>query len=257
MSARVIVVAEDRLGFELATSLCDRVVAERSEWLHDHWADETSRSAFRVWSKLDLATQQRWTTRADIKRLSAGRRQTHGLKAEGALVYKAVKLAHAERTEGEAVAVIVVHDTDGDEGALESMKDGRDRALEMTTDRTKSEALVAAPHPEVEAWVAAGFAPESEEEERRLAVEHARLGFNPVAEPHRLSSRKRFDTRDAKRICAALLGCDHGNDTERWSRCWEDTPLDLLEERGAGAHLRAFTGEVGERLLPVLGDRIR
>jgi hypothetical protein len=253
MSRRFVVVAEDRLGFTLTTALCDRVVAERSGWLRDHWSDETSRRSFRAWEKLDASTPAAWTTRADVRRLW-GKRPLHPLrlKAEGALAYKAAKLALERSAEGTPVdALFVVHDSDGDEATESNMRRG---AREATAASPELVVVVATPHPEVEAWVVAGIVAETDEEEASHDSERQRLGFDPVREPHRLSSGKRTGKRDAKGVCEAILGEEHAA-PDRWARCWERTPLTTLEENGDGAGLRAYVGAVEKRVLPVLGDR--
>jgi hypothetical protein len=251
MSRRFVVVAEDRLSFLLATALCDRVVAERSRWLRDHWHSEEDRSSFRVWSTLDASSAAAWTTRADVKRLAATTKvSAHplGLKAEGALAYKATKLALSRLAETDAL--FLVHDTDGEESTAERMREGAESAKKSAEQLT---VIVAAPHPEAEAWVAAGIVPATPEEKKRREEQREHLGFDPITEPHLLSSGKSTNKRDAKRACREILGA-FDDEPERWRRCWEETALELLEANGEEAGLPAYTREVEERILSLLGD---
>lgn len=257
MSMRFVVVAEDRQSFALATALCERVVAERSTWLRDHWGSEETRRSFRVWDKLDPSSHDAWTTRGDIKRLGrtlAMGSHPLGLKAEGALAYKAMKLALLRAADGNAAdALFLVHDSDGDEETARRMQAGA--AAAISTVRTTLP-VVAVPHPEAEAWVAAGIVPATPEERSKHEEERKRLGFDPITEPHRLSSGKSTDKRDAKRTCAAILGRTYDEDPERWERCWEETALPVLETNGRGAGLRDYTEQVEQIILPLLGDRL-
>jgi hypothetical protein len=253
VSRRFVIVAEDRLGFLLARTLCDRVVAERSDWLRDHWEGEESRGAFRVWSKLDASSHDERTTRSDVKRL-AREMSMHahplGLKAEGALAYKATKLALSRLVETDAL--FIVHDSDGDEETARIMREGVCKAM-MTPERLT--VIVAVPHPETEAWVAAGIVPATPEERKSHEEERKRLGFDPITTPHQLSSGKRTGKRDTKSTCAEILGGELADAPERWMRCWEETALETLEANGRGSGLAAYTAEVEERILPLLGDR--
>ena len=249
MSLRFVVVAEDRLGFRLATDLCDRVVAERSTWLRDHWQDEASRGQHRTWSGLE-PTYRPWSSRGDLKRLAKQLRvHGHGETAEGAIARKAVVVASMLREKTDAL--FLVHDTDGDGETAGRM---REAARPRGGAVHGFEVLVAASHPEAEAWVAAGITPLTPEERDAREAEQARLGFDPTAHPERLSSGKAADKRDAKQTCQRILG-DREENAERWERCWKETPLEVLETRGEGAGLAAYTREVEERVLPLLGDR--
>jgi hypothetical protein len=250
MSRRFVVVAEDRQAFLLATVLCDRVIAERSGWLRDHWADEEQRRSFRVWDKLDASSPDDWTRRSDVKRLWPKRAHTLGMKAEGALAYKATKLALDHP--GEAAALFVVHDSDGDPETAGNMREGARRAMRTPDQLT---VIAAVPHPEAEAWVAAGIVPETLHEQKRHEAERSRLGFDPIAAPHELSSGKSTDKRDAKGTCREILGGAFKDAPERWARCWEATALETLERNGRGAGLSEYVKEVEERVLPLLGDR--
>ncbi len=266
MSRRFVIVAEDRLSFLLATSLCDRVIAERSSWLCDHWESEEGRSAFRVWSKLDTSSREEWTTRSDVKRLAREmslRAHPLGLKAEGAIAYKAARLALAWLAgDDERGALFIVHDSDGDATTSRSMRDGAREAMREKRASERLAVVVAVPHPEAEAWVIAGIVPATPEERARHEDERRGLGFDPITAPHALSSRKSTDKRDAKRICEAILG-SFALDPARWRRCWEETALSTLEANaslvvdGEVVGLSAFTKQVEEIIVPLLGDRAR
>ncbi|WP_437289605.1 hypothetical protein [Sorangium sp. So ce406] len=146
-------------------------------------------------------------------------------------------------------ALFLVHDTDGDEEVRERLRDGA-RGRDAPP---RFKVIVAAPHPESEAWVIAGAASWLAPGQAQHGEERKRLGFNPIIQPERLSANRGADKRDAKRVCEALLGA-HGDAYQAWERCWKETPLEEIEQNGARAGLRAYTHELEQTLLPLLGD---
>jgi hypothetical protein len=97
-----------------------------------------------------------------------------------------------------------------------------------------------------EAWVLAGFEPETPEELRRLADVRRLLGFWPNEAPELLAAQDDRAERHAKPVLRALTD----GDPVREARCWEATGLDTLQRRGQGCGLAAFLDEVRERLVP-------
>ncbi|WP_437782913.1 hypothetical protein [Sorangium sp. So ce1097] len=247
MTARFVIVAEDELGQKLARDLADRVVAERAvEWLRELWADEGTLAMQRSFS--GLRAGQAWCRWAEVKRLAEERSiRVHGLgmKAERAMANKAVAVAADMEAASPGApridALFLVHDTDGDEEVRERLQDEA-RRREAPPRFT---VIVAAPHPESEAWVTAGAAPWLAGGQAQHDEERKRLGFDPITQPERLSANRPTDKRDAKRVCEALLGA-HGDAYQAWERCWKETPLEELERNGARAGLRAYTHELEE-----------
>lgn len=152
-------------------------------------------------------------------------------------------------------ALVVVHDTDGEEERLS----GLEQALElMRTELSDPLPIVAAtPHPEAEAWFVAGLIPADEKERRRLTELTHDLSFEPTKEPHRLTARPNDASTDAKRVLRLLL---FGEDASRppsseelpdvCDRVFAD--LALIEGRGDACRLAAFVGDVRIRLVPIL-----
>ena len=143
-------------------------------------------------------------------------------------------------------------DADKDRGTAAIMDEGARSALKNPNDLV---VIIAAPYKEAEAWVAAGIVPSTPQERGRHEKERARLGFDPITSPHELSSGKSTDKRDAKRTCEEILGGAFKDEPERWQRCWEETPLETLEENGSDAGLAEYTRNVGRRIVPLLEDR--
>ena len=108
--------------------------------------------------------------------------------------------------------------------------------------------VVGLARPKREAWVLAGFEPESEDERERLKTLGQELGFDPTRKPERLDAGDETAKRSAKRALKSLSGGDH----EREASCWRETPLEVLRERGQACGLAAFLSEVDEHLVPLV-----
>ncbi len=257
MTARFVIVAEDELGQRLARDLTDRIVAERARaaWLRELWSDEEVRSSQR--SHRGLEPGLPWSTWEDVKRLSRRlgiRVHGRGMQGERAMAHKAVAIVTElvpSATDGAPItALFLVHDTDGDPGVEVRLREGARGPEDAPPDFA---VVVAVAHPESEAWVIAGATARSPDEHDSHRGERARLGFNPVTHPERLTANRATDKRDAKRVCETLLG-PHGVAYAAWERCWQQTPLDVLDQNGARAGLSDFTREIAEKILPLLDD---
>jgi hypothetical protein len=246
MTLRVLVFAEDVLGMTLARDLCDRVVIERGpDWLSDLWRAPEIRAEQRAWSGVDPADL--WTTWIAAKALGQRYRvSAHGLGMKGysLVAYRAAHLA--ARLSPPPHVVVLCIDTQGDETTRTKMLDG----LRCARVDDLPFALAVA-HQESEAWVVAGFIPENNAEKDVLRDLEAEHGFAPAREPHRLTPNRQTDPRDAKRVCASLF--PDGTRSPRAERCWLDTSLDELEQRGARTGLCEYLADVERIILPLLG----
>jgi hypothetical protein len=108
--------------------------------------------------------------------------------------------------------------------------------------------VAATPEPEIEAWIVAGFAPKNEDERARLERVRRELSFDPTHQAHRLTSHPNDAPTDAKRVLSQLCG----GDRDREHAC---LVRDVLYQRGADNHARAFLDEIDQRVLPVFGHR--
>jgi hypothetical protein len=237
MTLRVLVFAEDVLGMTLARDLYDRVVVERGpRWMADLWADSATRATQRAWSGLDAADAfTKWTSAPAIA--SRHRVVTHGLGLKGysLVAYRAARLAARAAPLPDLVVLCI--DTQGSRTMREDLLDGLRRA-----GAGGLPFALAVAHQEAEAWVAAGFDPENDAENAILRELEAEHGFAPTREPHRLTPNRPTDPHDAKRVCASLF--PGGTLSPRAERCWLDTSLDVLEQRGARTGLPEFLADV-------------
>ncbi|MDB4929911.1 MAG: hypothetical protein JWM10_2395 [Myxococcaceae bacterium] len=265
MTLTVTVCAEDSLAADTSTRLLDRVVAARAsaEWLRDYWTDPSLREHQR--SVVDLAGRAGWSRPAHVKQVEVRPHlRAHGrhpgtnrpLVGNAALAYKSVRVAAARPVESPH-ALLLAFDTDH-RPADQRCRAGVEAALLGATPDLA--VLVAEAHPEFDAWIIAGFVPTARHHHDAVASVRAGLRaaghvFDPVVEPHRLTSDVAGDPRDAKKLCALLLGLDdqaHFGHAEV-QRCAESIPLDTPAAEAIG--VAAFVADVVRSVLPRLGDR--
>lgn len=131
--------------------------------------------------------------------------------------------------------VVLATDLDGEPTRREGMEQVRTLPWPFAV-------VLATPEPEVEAWIVAGFQPESEREHRVLDALRTELSFDPTKQPARLTSHPNDAPTDSKRVLDRLTDGDH----DRQERCLRDVAL--LRERGTGTWIAAFLDEADESL---------
>lgn len=251
--------AEDALSATLARDLLDRVLRERAplEWLRALW-DPALVEGQRRW--VGLRADAWWADRGAVDRRcherdlviavrdgETGRRVApHGKAA------MAFKCARAARTVVPPVELLVISaDTDGERE--EKMRFGE--GLRLAAEPVPT--VCAEIHRESEAWVVAGFVPENAAERDALARLTDELGFDPTLSPDRLMSDVARDPRDAKRVARALFEPSGGASASnpRFRACWLETPLAVLEARGAHAGIAEFFRDALAVAVPVIVAR--
>jgi hypothetical protein len=170
--------------------------------------------------------------------------------APGALMARTVfQIARELSRSGEEVgAVLLVWDMD-DQG--EARRSGLKQAREEAERLFSQTIVLGCPDPMREAWVLAGFEPETDAERERLAALRQELGFFPNEEAHRLGAKKEYARRSPKRVLDALVD----GEWERQVRCWMGPELALLKKRGQESGLAVFLDEVSDRLLPLAAGK--
>jgi hypothetical protein len=133
---------------------------------------------------------------------------------------------------------------------LDSQKERRDGLMQAREDeQTLVTIMIATPNAKREAWVLNGFVCENEREQAELESIRQEINFDPCLKAERLryASQTARTERDPKEIPRRLTGGNY----EREEKCWKDTPLSTLRERGVETHLREFLDETKNRLLPL------
>lgn len=248
VARRWLLCAEDSLSAALARDLCDRVVRERAspDWVRSLW-DPSIVDTQRAWIGLDPHFD--WADRGALDRRceslaipiairdqGTGRRVApHG---KAAMAFKAARAAMS--LDPPPALLVISADTDGETDERLRFSEGLRLASEPIT------TVCAEIHRESEAWVIAGFLPRNSAERDALARASDELGFDPTRECERLLSDVARDPRDAKRVARALFESSGGLSLRnpRFTECWRETALDVLEARGGLCGLRAFLQDI-------------
>ena len=239
---RIAVVHEAPADYQTATELADRILLEAIDWL-----DEDLLAHQREWLAETPAGEP--LTWRGIKHLARDR----GIRAHGHFGGEpALPDAAAARRAilfllsavPDLAAIVLIRDQDDEP----ERKDGLEQA--RAEDNSGIPIVVGLAIVERECWVLSGFDPRGNDESARLDMERQRLGFDPRLRSHELTACKNDQAdRSPKRVLRHLSGNDH--DRER--RCWRETSLANLRDRGADNGLVAYLDEIRERLSVLIG----
>jgi hypothetical protein len=245
-----LVIAEAPADSELAIVLSERVLKEHApEWLLDNWESLQplewvgleDYSSFTAWKNLKSIFRRDFP-----QTRSLGHVRGKPLTSDGVLARKVLVVSSLlkEQKLTSLKGVLFIRDMD-------SQKAERLAAMNLVREHfdTDLSMILACPDPKRESWVLHGFEPEDEEERHLLRKCIAELGFEPRTDSHRLRG-KHGELRDGKRVLAFLTG----GDFLREQRCYQDTSLDTLRQRGQESGLADFLEELEQRLVPLLKD---
>lgn len=252
--AKLLVFCESPADFETVQGLVDRVLRERGpDWVREIVEGSLEAAqGFREWvsdgegrNHFDLHKLSAYASRHKL-RVPQGHFAGRPGEA-GALMGRTAFLVVRELVLSgtEVDAVLLVWDMD-DQGT--ARRTGLDQASNEARPLVSFEIVLGCPEPMREAWVLAGFEPETDAERARLAAMRQELGFNPCEEAHRLDAKKEHAKRSPKRVLDVLTAGEH----EREVLCWTGTPLVLLRARGTHSGLTAFLDGAAESLIPRL-----
>jgi hypothetical protein len=241
-SLRFAVVYEAAADFQTATELADRAIVEAVSWL-----DEEAIGGQREWFGA-LPNSQALTWK-NIKLLARDENiRAHGHfggkpgEPDAAAARRAILLL--QRKFPGLAAIVLIRDQDDDPRRLTGLEQAREQ-LHSGPLIVIGLAIV-----ERESWVVSGFEPENDKESSKLQAECQRLKFDPRSKSHELSAHKQDSALlSPKRALKELSG----DNRERESRCWRETGLQALRERGAANGLAAYLSEVQDNLAPLIG----
>jgi hypothetical protein len=236
----LVVVCEADADRRLATGLGDRVLCEEVEWLdiesldlHRRWQGLREGSSYLKWHQVNTLAKQRG--------LRIKGRFEDGLGAPDA---RAARLAlQLLATSGrQPDAVVLIRDSDGQEERRIGLEQAR------SSGSWPFPIAIGLAHLSRESWVLAGFEPQNEAEQERLAGLREELGFDPRFRSESLRG-KPGEPRHAKLVLERLTGKDH----EREELCWTGCSLEILRSRGTTLGLAEYLDEVRERIVPIFG----
>lgn len=259
---RLIRICEDRMHATLVEGITERIVREEfahAGWPFDSWdsCDDTSASKTpytRRWCRLD--DSDGWESSTALPKRSSGFARA-GARAEGVVARKALQHSLSRLSQeqiGEPCVLFIIVDLHAESAsvgvALASMCEQVDDILR---DETAAPCvLCVAMAPEAEAWVCAGFSPSGEQERGAHKALCDELSFDPTTQPHRLTGGDESEPNDAKRALKRLVPDKY---SERAERCWTETPLETLEDRGRCAGIREFLQAVRGFAIPFLSSK--
>jgi hypothetical protein len=242
MSLQFAVVHEALADFETATELADRVLCEAIDWLDEDllgyqrtWLGEAAGGRRLIWKAIKQLA-------LDAEITAVGHFDDGPGKPDAAAARRAILFLRKEFPNLDAI--MFIRDQD----------DQPERRLGLEQARTQHHGgiviVVGFAIVERESWVISGFDPQDEAEAARLGAERTRLGCDPRMRSHELTACKDDRAlRSPKRVLAELSG----NVRDRECRCWRETSLATLRERGAENGLAAYLEEVRERLAGLIG----
>ena len=237
---QLVVVFEADADRVIATELADRVIVE-----HIAWIDDTMLDAQRSWTTKIGDQPIRWAAIKGMARQRGLRIHGHfsgepGLP-DAAAARRAILLLKGDFEDLGAILLI----RDADKQA--ERKAGMDQARRVFESMI---VVIGLAIPESEAWVICGFEPLDSDEDELLRQEHSELGFDPRLRSHELMATHDDQAkRSPKRILKALTG----DSVEREQRCWLETPLATLRERGQENGLADYLSEITSKVAPLIG----
>jgi hypothetical protein len=248
------VVCEARADQLTACAIADRVMLQEIDWLTPESLEQVRR-----WRGAGSLSDEQFVRWQNVRKELARRGipiifGSFGEDAGGpdAYITRQALLLLASDPERCPDAVLLVRDSDGDtnrrQGLIQARENPRVSRARSDTRPWPFQVVIALAHPKREAWVMAGFRPGNPDEEERLRMLKARLSLDPVQKSHELDAREHGAKTDIKRALRHLIP----DDWNREQQCLEETPLDLLEQRGQDNGMAPFLAEVRERLVPIL-----
>ena len=241
---RLVVVSEAAADFTIATELADRVFVAEIGWLEEEllesqrqWVGEDSPGNRLTWTSVARGAKS-----LEIK--AGGHFRGEPGLADARAARRAI--LYVMHRFGAVDAILLIRDMDDQKERREGLKQAR-------TEHASGERIVIGlANSERECWVISGFVPATAAESRLLNDETRKLGGDPCLRSHELTACKDDHAlRSPKRVLSVLTG----SDSDRERKCWRDTPLNVLKERGAGNGLADYLGEVETILVPMITGR--
>lgn len=243
-----VVVAEDESDAAVVTGLADRYAQEPEhglqEWLRDDldtyraWQGDEPDTTCLKWSRV----KERATSLC-ISVHGYGNKVLGFENAEVRKVFTLVTRADRERPAG----LLLHHDTDASADRREGYRTSVAAYKQaMSGDADRVHICLALPHPEMEAWLLAGFEPQTDAGREALAEERQVLGFDPREHAERLNPKRTStpEGKEVKKSTKRILDKLTSHDGTSPERCWKEAPFERLRARGAATGLLDFFDEL-------------
>lgn len=244
MTQRFAVVYENTADFHTATELADRVLVESIDWIKanpellEHQREWLSRSVDGgplTWKNIKQLAQQ-----TGIK--AHGHFNGQSGEADAAAARRAIRFLL--KAISDISAVVLIRDQDDQPQRRYGLEQARQQ------DHNRIAIVVGVAIVERECWVISGFDPQCDDESSRFQAESNDLGLDLRCRNNELTACK---DDNAKRSPKRVLRVLSGDDRERERRCWRETSLAFLLERGIKNGLADYLHEIRDRLARLIG----
>ena len=243
MSRRFAVVHEAEADFQIATELADRVFVEAMDWLE---GDQLRH--YRTWIDFNPSNQRlSWKSIATMARNKGIRPRGHFNGEPGQPDAAAARRAilYLKAIYSDLDAILLIRDQDDQPERRNGLEQARREHAQPPV------IVIGLAIVERECWVLSGFESYDDEERSILEAEAQYLGFNPCERSQELTACKQDQAkRSPKRVVNQLTRCS----SIREQRCWKETRLQLLRERGRDNGLVEFLEEITHHIRPLIGS---
>jgi hypothetical protein len=242
----IAVVAEDRLAFENATIIADKV---GSSLTHQYWDDPDSFVSCRLWMKHPKdASSRDYLPLSELRQLREivwgnSSRRFHG-HFGGHDLRPAIAVEIFANLDEPPQIVIISLDSDRDTGRTAALRTGAS-AVGATRPEGSPTVVLALANPEHEAWRIAAFRPSTDVERGYLDEICRELSFDPTREPHRMVSASRNAGRDVKAIHHRLM------DETRSAQALAEAAIEELEGVSKSCGLPTYVTEIRSALIEI------
>ncbi len=244
----VIVIGESDADLRIAIDLATRVLVDAIDWLEPDllpgsvtWSGLTPGTEGSHWQDTKSILDQAQKHGIRLPRYLSHSSKTP-LKADGAATKKILNLINQLQRQRDIGAVIFIRDLDDQPERRSGLEQARQEhgnpSLTIvigTADRNR------------EAWVLNGFEAKNSQEKKVLTAIAKDLKFDPCQEAHRLQETSKIEPerqRNPKHVLKQLTGGDPDREQSRW----QETNLDLLQQRGTATGLTDYLVEVKKYL---------
>ncbi|MEC4805128.1 MAG: hypothetical protein SAJ12_15230 [Jaaginema sp. PMC 1079.18] len=249
-----VVVVESRADAEIATVLAERLLIEKVDWLEQEllqyvfqWSGLQENTPYSCWTDINKIIKNAKESGMRLPKF-IGHSKQKNIKADGASSIKILNFIRILQKNRPIKAVFLIRDLDNQPERREGMKQARS---EHTERLPQLEIIIGTANRMREAWVLNGFIPLDEEEGKTLENIKSQLNFDPCIESHRLRSNS-FEEPNRIRNPKVVLETLTRNDRLREQKCWEETSLELLQQRGNQTGLTAYLQEVELHIVPLI-----
>src|SRR5437879_234051 len=234
MPLSIAVVCEAQADCEVACGLADRVFCHEVDWIsaevlsdYRQWRGHEPYEAYLMWREVGERAR-----RANIK--AHGHFEGQPGAPDAHVARRALLLLKASAHAPDAV--VLVRDDDRETERRKGLEQAR-KASKLSVP-----VVIGLAHTKRECWILNGFEPACPDEQIRLDRLCHELGFDPRLAAEQLTAKHPEARKNAKRVLRALTG---GSAVPE-ARCWQQTPLTLLEQRGLNTGLASYLQEVRE-----------